>query len=650
MSYLDTDVSEQPRNLAVTAAELALRGQLRPFLNRQWLSFAILLHLPELDDRFIYEEAARTLLGVGKVTDENGQRITAVYASESLDLSPWSVVSKMKRFRQLVICHHGEDAVNADIRMMLDLEINVAPPTARHFLAAARMIHGLALSAEDAEFLAKQPLRSVCVATHRVRPIRRILSSLSRQSEVSKEDPPGVEEPDGPTLEALAGYGEAKDWGLELARDLRDWQHGSIAWHDLDQGILLSGPPGVGKTYYAQALANSCKVPLFLASAARWQAEGHLGDLLKAMRKLFEKAAKSRPSIVFLDEFDSFGSRSVGEENSNNDYKRQVINGLLECLAPSEGREGVVVIGATNNPGAIDPALLRPGRLERVIAIPLPDLEARIAIMRHHLGFGVGIDLSAAMKQTRGWTGADLMKLARDAKRISRRRGGTFVSGVDLEAAMPASWTFSDDERFRIAVHEVGHALVGHLLQPGNVHALRVASFRHDAEASVDLGETRFNQVLPKMPVEEDFHARITVLLGGLVAEQLVLGGHSTTVGGSAASDLAQVTRLASMMELLFGFGDSLISHPDGNEVMDRLHTADAGVRKAVKTRLETCRRRAFELLEPKRETIRSIAHVLAGELEMNAARFSELVDAREALVSVHNGVVCGTSTDRVAS
>lgn len=159
-----------------------------------------------------------------------------------------------------------------------------------------------------------------------------------------------------------------------------------------------------------------------MASAAQWQAKGHLGDLLKAMRKLFADAAKSRPSIVFLNEFDSFGSRSVAEESSNSDYKRQVINGLLECLTPSEGREGIIVVGATNNPDAVDPALLRPGRLERVIAIPLSDLEARIAIMGRHHGVCEGIDLSVAMSQTRGWTGADLMKLARDAKRISRRR------------------------------------------------------------------------------------------------------------------------------------------------------------------------------------------------------------------------------------
>lgn len=200
---------------------------------------------------------------------------------------------------------------------------------------------------------------------------------------------------------------------------------------------------------------------------------------------------------------------------------------------------------------------------------------------------------------------------------------------------MPARWTFTDDERFRIAVHEVGHALIGHLLQPGNVQAFRVESFRSEGQTSVELGGTKFKHFLPVMPVEQDFHVRITVLLGGLVAEQLILGGHSTSVGESAASDLAQVTRLASTMEMLFGFGDSLISHLDGEGMMDRLPVADAGIRRAVKARLQTCRLRAVELLEPERETIRSIARVLADELEMSAERFSELVEAREATVPV---------------
>ncbi|MCK3776664.1 ATP-binding protein [Ensifer sesbaniae] len=146
----------------------------------------------------------------------------------------------------------------------------------------------------------------------------------------------------------MYGYGGAKEWGLELAQDLIDWQRGRIDWSEVDTGIVLSGPPGVGKTQFAAALARQCSVPIIAASLARWQARGHLGDLLKAMRSDFDKAKESAPCILFCDELDSFGDRNSFSAD-NKDYSTQVVNGFLEHLDGLDGREGVVVIGATNN-------------------------------------------------------------------------------------------------------------------------------------------------------------------------------------------------------------------------------------------------------------------------------------------------------------
>ena len=162
----------------------------------------------------------------------------------------------------------------------------------------------------------------------------------------------------GPTLHELAGYGGARDWGISLAEDLKAWKEGVLSWADVDCGILLSGPPGSGKTSYAAALARTCNVPLILGSAARWQARGHLGDMLKAMRRAFTDAEAQSPAILLIDEFDSFANRDDRTGSSDN-YHRQVINALLELLDGAHAHEGVVVIGATNYPGIIDPALLR---------------------------------------------------------------------------------------------------------------------------------------------------------------------------------------------------------------------------------------------------------------------------------------------------
>lgn len=177
----------------------------------------------------------------------------------------------------------------------------------------------------------------------------------------------------GPSLEELDGYGEAKAWGLELAADLADLKAGRIGWEDVDhKGLLLSGPPGVGKTAFAKALAKTAAVPLVSTSVAEWNASQYLSGTLQAMRKAFDEAARRAPSILFIDEADGISDRArISGEYL--EYWTQVVNCLLELLAGVSGREGVVVIAATNHPDRIDAAIKRAGRLDREIAIARPD-------------------------------------------------------------------------------------------------------------------------------------------------------------------------------------------------------------------------------------------------------------------------------------
>ncbi|TPL00722.1 ATP-binding protein [Mesorhizobium sp. B2-4-14] len=178
---------------------------------------------------------------------------------------------------------------------------------------------------------------------------------------------------DGPALEDLDGYGEAKDWGLELVADFADYKAGRISWDEVDnRGLLLSGPPGVGKTSYARALAKSARVPLVATSVADWNSASYLSGTLQAIKDVFARARKLSPSILFIDELDGISDRSR-LRGDYVEYWSQIVNLFLELLQGIDERPGVVVIGATNHPDAIDPAVKRAGRLDREIAIQKPD-------------------------------------------------------------------------------------------------------------------------------------------------------------------------------------------------------------------------------------------------------------------------------------
>ncbi|WP_216330909.1 ATP-binding protein [Rhizobium sp. X9] len=187
-------------------------------------------------------------------------------------------------------------------------------------------------------------------------------------------------------VETLSGYGEARDWALDLKTDLQLWRDGGLAWNEMSTKLMLSGPPGTGKTTYARALCNTLQVPLLVTSVASWLEPGYLGDVLKRMSRAFELARENAPVILFVDEIDNIGSRSSGRREQHDDYWRSLINRLLELLDGASKTDGVIVVAATNLPGKIDPALLRSGRLEKHVAIPLPDTEVLAGILAHHLG------------------------------------------------------------------------------------------------------------------------------------------------------------------------------------------------------------------------------------------------------------------------
>ena len=185
-------------------------------------------------------------------------------------------------------------------------------------------------------------------------------------------------------VETLSGYGEEiSEWAFALKEDLALWRSGGLAWSDMVSKLLLSGPPGTGKSQFARALCNTLGIPLIATSVATWLESGHLGDVLKRMSKTFAEAREHSPAILFVDEIDGIGSR--GRSRDYDDYWTTVINKALELLDGAIKSSGVIIVGATNNPGIIDKALLRSGRLEPHFEIPRPDTAAQAGIIRHHL-------------------------------------------------------------------------------------------------------------------------------------------------------------------------------------------------------------------------------------------------------------------------
>lgn len=436
----------------------------------------------------------------------------------------------------------------------------------------------------------------------------------------------GLRQASGPgtSLGDLPGMPEAVAWGHDLACDLAAYAAGTLPWRDVDRGCLLAGPPGTGKTSFARALAATCGVPLVAASYAQWQSsgDGHLGTLLRAMRASFDAARAAAPCILFIDELDSFQNRAA--ETRHRDWWTSVIGGLLEQLDGLEGREGVVVLGATNHPGMIDPAILRAGRLDRSITIPLPDRTALAAILRVHLGDDLaGEDLARAALHARGGTGADCAKWVRGARRRARG-GGRAMDLEDLLAEIRGGAGLRPPEERRIpAVHEAGHALLQALECPGT---LRLVSIREEAWSC---GRTVIDRV-DEDASEVWLGQQLRRLLAGRAAEQEVFGQVTGGAGGPAGSDLARATCLAVNAETALGLsGRPLLwrGFRDGPEVA-ALVLARPDIARRAETRLEAAYGEARALLRRHRAVLDAVVAALLEREVLEGAEVEAILRA----------------------
>jgi cell division protease FtsH len=455
--------------------------------------------------------------------------------------------------RSIVISERPD--LPAEIMVAADAIVQIKPISPADLRNACHTALELSISLDQAAKLLTYPQEIMANALRRDRSPS---ESLRRLKKFASKAALATSNPEhSPRLDELHGYGEAKQWGLQLASDLKRWKSGTLKWADVDRGLLLSGPPGVGKTIFAKALAATCEVNFVATSLSQWQAKGSLNDLLKAMRSDFDAAVKQAPSVIFIDELDSVGSRETfsGDYAS---YSIQVVNALLECLDGTSIRDGVVVVGATNHPDKIDAAILRPGRLDRHVVIRLPSEEDRLAILAQLLGPEVAFGIRDFGPSTEGMAGADLAQLVRDSKRIARREGRA-LEASDLSANLPQMLHVTGDYRRSVAIHEAGHVIVGAVIGFGMFFGAIIRNQLNPRFATQSAGSAAFERPKNLFGNEQQYRDEICVLLAGMAAERVVLGTHGHGSGAGQGSDLAAATDLALQMVSKLGMGGRLL-------------------------------------------------------------------------------------------
>lgn len=405
------------------------------------------------------------------------------------------------------------------------------------------------------------------------------------------------------SLEDVQGLGGAARPLRQMLADLKEWRAGGAVWSEMTRSVLFYGPPGTGKTMLAHAFAGSAGIPIIATSYSDCQRHGHQGDMLAALSAAFERAAQQAPAVLFIDEIDSFSDRSSGGQNDG--YLRGVTNGLLEQINRAADVEGLILIGATNHIDIVDPAVIRSGRFDVKLEIPLPNRSGLEAILGAKLESRSypGLNLRAIADRLLGEPGATAEAIARDA--LGRARADREVLAQrHLEAAVDAIAPPLDPGLLhRIAVHEAGHLLAALLSPlPTPVRAWVTARGGHVEPAYLPM----FTPTLAE--------AKLRMCLAGCAAETLVLDEMSNGAGIGPTSDLAQATMLAAQMQLNWSFGDAGLAWQDASQlnfqmlpirtqrrIEVHLQAADAAVRTLLKENLHTLKSIAAELIH-KRE------------------------------------------------
>ena len=370
------------------------------------------------------------------------------------------------------------------------------------------------------------------------------------------------ENKDKVTFRDVAGIDEAKAELEEIVEFLKDPTKFQRLGGKIPKGALLVGPPGTGKTLLARAIAGEANVPFFSISGSDF-VEMFVGVGASRVRDMFEQGKKNAPCIIFIDEIDAVGRHRGAGLGGGNDEREQTLNQLLVEMDGFDATEGVILIAATNRPDVLDPALLRPGRFDRQVVVPNPDIKGRNKILEVHtrkLALAPDVDITVIARGTPGFSGADLANLANEAALLAARRNKRLVTMLDFEDAKDKvlmgaerrSMVMSQKEKELTAYHEAGHALVG-VFTPGNdpLHKVTIIPRGRALGVTMNLPERdRYSETKTEMK------AKLAMMFGGRVAEEIIFGKENVTSG--ASNDILQATQKARAMVVEWGMSDIL--------------------------------------------------------------------------------------------
>jgi len=445
------------------------------------------------------------------------------------------------------------------------------------------------------------------------------------------------------TFEDVAGVDEAKEELQEIVDFLKDPGKFQRLGGKIPKGALLVGPPGTGKTLLARAIAGEAGVPFFSISGSDF-VEMFVGVGASRVRDMFEQAKKNAPCIIFIDEIDAVGRHRGAGLGGGNDEREQTLNQLLVEMDGFEANEGIILIAATNRPDVLDPALLRPGRFDRQVVVPNPDIVGRERILRVHMRnvpLAADVDVRTVARGTPGFSGADLSNLVNEAALMAARKNRRMVTMRDFEDAKDKvmmgaerrSMVMTEDEKRMTAYHEGGHAIVA--LSVPNTDPVHKATIIPRGRA---LGMVMQLPERDKLSMSyEQMTSRLAILMGGRVSEEIIFGKEKVTSG--ASSDIDQATKLARAMVTKWGYSDQLgvVSYGENQEEVFLGHSVqktqnvseetarviDAEIKRLVQAGYEEAKRILTERIEDLHTLAKSLLEyeTLTGDEIRNALK-----------------------------